>query len=47
MKDKKKHYNAMDKHLLEQQFYKSDMIALVVWSHTPITTGSYNRQAVK
>ena len=47
IKDKRKHHDAMDIHSLEQQFYKSDMIAFVVWSYMPSTTGSYNRQTVK
>ena len=47
IKDKRKHYDAVDKRSLEQ-FCKSDVITFAVykfWSYTPSTTGSYGRLA--
>ena len=45
-KDEKKHHSAVDNHLSEQQFCKSDEITKKSWSHILSTSGSYARLAV-
>ena len=48
VKDKRKHYDTVDKFPSEQQFHKSDAYTFIVqknWSCSHCVTGSYGRQA--